>query len=157
MENKYATQLDERTTYAYAAIFVARGMILKSPGMGSQYLSAFQDKDGNWLDGGKNYRLRVPANVPVKLFWSVTVYDSDTRSMVQTDINIAARSSYDKLKTNDDGGVDLCFGPTEPTGYESNWVKTVAGKGFFPMFRWYGPLEPFFDKSWSLPDVELVS
>jgi hypothetical protein len=156
MENKYSTQLDERTTYTYSAIFVARGMILKSPGTGSQYLSAFQDKDGNWLDGGKSYRLRVPANVPVKLFWSVTVYDSESRSMVQTDTNVAARSSYDKLKTNEDGSVDLYFGPTSPKGYENHWVKTVPNKGFFPMFRWYGPLEPFFDKSWSLPDVELA-
>jgi hypothetical protein len=156
MENKYSTQLDERTTYTYAAIFVARGMILKSPGTGSQYLSAFQDKDGNWLDGGKSYRLRVPANVPAKLFWSVTVYDSDTRSMVQTDTNIAAKSSYDKLQTDPDGSVDLYFGPTVAKGFEGNFVKTISGRGFFPMFRWYGPLEPFFDKSWSLPDVELV-
>jgi hypothetical protein len=90
------------------------------------------------------------------LFWSVTVYDSDTRSMVQTDTNIAAHSSYDKLKTNPDGSLELYFGPTAPEGFDSNWVKTVANKGFFPMFRWYGPLEAFFDKSWSLPDVELV-
>jgi hypothetical protein len=156
MENKYSTQLDERTTYTYAAIFVARGMILKSPGTGSQYLSAFQDQDGDWLDGEKSYRLRVPASVPVKLFWSVTLYDSDNRSMVQTDTNVATRSSYDKLKANEDGSVDLYFGPRSPGGYESNWIKTVAGKGFFPMFRWYGPLEPFFDKSWSLSDVEKV-
>jgi hypothetical protein len=114
MENEYSTQLDERTTYTYAAIFVARGMILKSPGTGSQYLSSFQDKNGNWLDGAKSYSLRVPANVPVKLFWSVTVYDSDTRSMVQTDTNIAAHSSYDKLKTNPDGSLDLYFGPAAP-------------------------------------------
>ncbi|MDB5824994.1 MAG: hypothetical protein JWR21_3698 [Herminiimonas sp.] len=107
-----------------------------------------------WLDGGKTYRLRVPAKVPVKLFWSVTVYDSMTCSMVQTDTNDAARSSYDKLKTNADGSVDLYFGPTAPQGFDSNFVKTVSGRGFFPMFRWYGPLEPFFDKSWSLPDVE---
>jgi hypothetical protein len=131
-------------------------MILKSPGTGSQYLSAFQDAAGKWLDGAKSYRLRVPPNVPVKLFWSVTVYDSDPRSMVQTDTNIAAHSSYDKMKTNTDGSVDLYFGPPVPDGFESNWVKTAPDRGFFPMFRWYGPLEPFFDKSWSLPDVELV-
>jgi hypothetical protein len=131
-------------------------MILKSPGTGSQYLSAFQDKNGNWLNGAKAYSLRVPTNVPVKLFWSVTVYDSETRSMVQTDTNIAAHSSYDKLKTNPDGSLDLYFGPTAPKGFDSNWVKTVPDRGFFPMFRWYGPLEPFFDKSWSLPDVEPV-
>ena len=76
--------------------------------------------------------------------------------MVQTYTNIAAHSSYDKLKTNPDGSLDLYFGLTAPKGFESNWVKTVPDRGFFPMFRWYGPLEPFFDKSWSLPDVELV-
>jgi hypothetical protein len=154
MENKYSTQLDERTAYTYSAIWVARGMILKTPGAGSQYLTAFQDRDGDWLDGGKSYRLRVPANVPVKLFWSVTVYDSDTRSLVQTDQNLVAKSSYDKLKTNPDGGTDLFFGPTAPDGFAGNWIKTAPGKGFFAMFRWYGPTEPFFDKSWSLPDVE---
>jgi hypothetical protein len=154
MENKYSTQLDERTTYTYAAIFVAKGMIIKTPGTGSQYLSAFQDKDGGWLDGGKSYRLHVPANVPAKLFWSTTGYDSDTRSMVQADQNKSAKSSYDKLEKNDDGSVDLYFGPTPPKGHASNWTQTVLDKGFFTMFRWYGPTEPFFDKSWALPDVE---
>jgi hypothetical protein len=87
----------------------------------------------------------------------VTVYDSDTRSMVQTDTNVAARSSYDKLKFNPDGSLDLHFGPTATKDFESNWVKTASGKGFSPMLRWYVPLEPFFDKSWSLPDIELVN
>lgn len=73
--------------------------------------------------------------------------------MIDTDQNLSGRDSYQKLKTNADGSVDLYFGPTAPAGNESNWVKTKPGTGFFLYFRWYGPLQPYFDKSWKLPDV----
>jgi hypothetical protein len=150
-------QLDERTDYTFEAITVAEGMIKPIVGAGSQYLSAAKDADGNWLSGGSSYRLHVPANVPVKNFWSVTVYDNMTRSMVQTDTNIAAHSSYDELQTNADGSIDLYFGPAPPDGKEANWIKTLPGKGWFTYFRWYGPTEAFFDKSWQLPDIEKMS
>jgi hypothetical protein len=153
-ESKYYSQLDERTDYTFEAITMAEGMVKQLVGAGSQYMSAAKDKTGAWLDGGKNYRLRIPANVPVKEFWSVTVYDNLTRSMVQTDTNKAALSSYDKLKTNPDGSIDLYFGPQPPQGNETNWVKTSPEKGWFTYFRWYGPTQTFFDKSWKLPDIE---
>jgi hypothetical protein len=153
-EGKYYSQLDERTDYTFEAITVAEGMVKPIVGAGSQYMSADKDKAGAWLDGGKTYRLHVPANVPVKEFWSVTVYDNLTRSMVQTDTNKAAISSYDKLKTNPDGSINVYFGPQAPQGGESNWIKTLPGKGWFTYFRWYGPSQAFFDKSWRLPDID---
>ncbi len=111
----------------------------KKPGPGSEYVQAFKDKDGNRLDGGKSYRLHVPANVPAATFWSLTIYDTATRSMLQNPSGDAAHSSYDKLKTNADGSIDLYFGPKAPAGQESNWTETVPGKGFYPMFRFYTP------------------
>jgi hypothetical protein len=149
------SQLDERTDYTFEAITVAAGMVKKIPGAGSQYMSAARDKNGQWLDGGKSYRLRVPAQVPVKDFWAVTVYDNMSRSMVRTDTGKAGVDSKQaNLQKNDDGTVDVYFGPTAPAGHESNWVKTMPSKGWFAYFRWYGPTAPFFDQSWKLPDIE---
>ena len=153
-EAKNYSQLDERTDYTFEAITVAAGMTKPIVGAGSQYMSAARDRDGKWLDGGKTYRLRVPADVPVKDFWSVTVYDNQTRSMIRTDTNKAALSSYDNLKTNADGSIDLYFGPSAPRGFEDNFIKTSRNKGWFTYFRWYGPTEAFFKKSWTLPDIE---
>ncbi len=153
-ETEYYSQLDERTDYTFEAITMAEGMVKALVGAGSQYMSAAKDSTGAWLHGANAYRLHVPANVPVKEFWSVTVYDNMTRSMIQTDTNKAAVSSYDKLKTNPDGSIDLYFGPQAPHGDETNWVKTAPGKGWFTYFRWYSPTQAFFDKSWKLPDIE---
>lgn len=153
-ESKNYSQLDERTDYTFEAITVAEGMVKKLVGAGSQYLSSAKDKEGKWLDGGKSYKLVIPANPPVKEFWAVTVYDNLTRSMIQTDTEIAGRSSHDKLQANADGSVDLYFGPEAPEGKESNWVKTLPGKGWFAYFRAYSPTEAFFDKTWKLGDLE---
>ncbi|MBY3389186.1 DUF1254 domain-containing protein [Rhizobium laguerreae] len=147
------TELDERTDYTFEAITVADGMIKKIPGAGSQYMSAAKDKEGEWLEGGKAYTLHVPADVPAKEFWAVTVYDAMTRSMIKTDAMKAGVSSHDKLVPNPDGSIDVHFGPESPEK-DTNWVKTLPGRGWFAYFRWYGPTEKFFDKSWSLPDIE---
>ncbi len=147
------SQLDERTDYTFEAITVAAGMILKIPGVGSQYFSAAKDKDGEWLDGGKNYTLHIPANVPAKEFWSVIVYDNGTRSILDNGVPKTSVSSADKNEVNSDGSIDVYFGPSAPPGKEANWIKTVTGKGWFTYFRWYSPTEAFFDKSWRLPDI----
>lgn len=95
-------------------------------------------------------------NPPAERFWSVTVYDSRTRSMIDTDQQVAGLSSYSNLKKNSDGSIDLYFGPTAPKGLESNWIKTIPGQGFFAMFRLYNPLAPVYDGTWKLADLEKV-
>jgi hypothetical protein len=92
-------------------------------------------------------------NAPAQDFWSLTVYDNETRSMLQNAKNDASVSSYGDLKKNADGSIDIFFAPNAPPGMEKNWIQTVSGKGFFVWFRAYGPTEPFFDKSWQLPDI----
>jgi hypothetical protein len=153
-ETEFYSELDERLMYTYGAIYLSPALGVMKPGPGVNYVQAFRDKDGNHFDGGKSYRLHVPANPPAAAFWSVTAYDSATRSMVQNPTNDAAHASYDELRTTADGSFDMYFGPTAPSGQESNWVETVPGRGFYLMFRLYSPTEPFFDGTWALPDVE---
>lgn len=149
------SQLEERAAYFYEAVALSKGMVSKTPGQGQAYLGSYRDKSGHAFDGGKNYRLRVPPNAPAGQFWSVTVYDTATRSLVQNKQQIADRSSRQKeLKANADGSVDIYFGPTAPKGMESNWIPTVPGRAWFTYLRLYAPLEPYFNKSWPLPDIE---
>jgi hypothetical protein len=111
---------------------------------------------GTWLDGGKSYRLTVPKDVPVAQFWSVTVYDNETRCFVDTGVQ-PDRSSRDPIVSNPDGSVDLFFGPAAPAGRPaSNWIETIPGKGWFSYFRLYGPTAAYFDRSWVLGDFEPV-
>ncbi len=126
----------------------------KMVGTGSQYAFAFVDSTGSPLDGGRTYRLHVPPAVPVNNFWSVIVYDTQTRSMLQTGQEWPSVTSQDQdLTTNEDGSLDIRFGPEPPDAGSHNWIQTLPGKGWFAMFRLYGPLEPWFDKTWRLPDI----
>lgn len=102
------------------------------------------------------YHLRVPPKAPAKLFWSITIYDIDSRCLIQNKTQVADRSSGQDLVTNADGSVDLYFGPAAPKGFEKNWVETVPGKAWFTYFRLYGPMQAYFDKSWPLHAIELV-
>jgi hypothetical protein len=148
-------QLDERAAWFYEAVAVSKGMLTQTPGVGQRYIASYKDGDGAWLSGGNTYKLHVPANPPAKQFWSVTAYDEDTRQMAVTAQGRPDLSSRkEDLVKNRDGSVDVYFGPEAPQGKESNWVQTVPGKGWFAYFRFYGPTEPFFDKSWVLPDFE---
>lgn len=148
-------QLDERAAWFYEAVVVSKGMLTETPGVGQRYLATYKDGDGHWLNGANEYKLHVPANPPAKQFWSVTAYDEDTRQMAVTEQGRPDLSSRKTdLVTNPDGSVDVYFGPEAPAGKESNWVQTVPDKGWFAYFRFYGPTEPFFDKSWLLPDIE---
>lgn len=152
-----STQLEERTSLFYEGVGMSAGALPTTPGVGSSYLAAYRDSMGHALDGGQNYRLHVPADVPVSQFWSVALYDIETRCLIQNQQQIPERSSRMDLVKNADGSVDLFFGPTSPVGMENNWIPTVPGRAWFTYFRFYGPLEPFFDRTWSPGNIEKVA
>lgn len=155
-ETEYYHQIDEMAAYTYEAIGTNQAMTTQIPGVGQAYLGAYKDSDGNWLDGSNNYKLHIPPNPPAKQFWSITLYDVDTRCLINNEQQIADKSSRMDLIMNDDGSVDLYFGPTVPEGKEKNWIPTVPGKGWFTYLRLYAPLEPYFERTWALPDIELI-
>jgi hypothetical protein len=147
--------LDARTYFFYVATVNTPAVVAKMVGRGSQYAVATADKAGNPFDGAKTYRLNIPANVPAKDFWSFVLYDPQTRSELQTAQPLPSKNNKrEKLVTNADGSVDLYIGPKAPTGKEANWAQSVPGKGWFGIFRLYGPLEPWFDKRWKPGEIE---
>jgi hypothetical protein len=147
--------LDGAAFFYYIATGVTPAMAEKMVGEGSQYPWAAQDSKGNPFDGAKTYKLHLPPNIPVKDFWSVIVYDNQARSMLQTDQRFPSVSSQTKgLLVNADGSVDVYFGPKAPPGKEKNWVQTIPGRGWFMILRLYGPLEPWFNKTWRPGEIE---
>jgi hypothetical protein len=149
--------LDARTAFFYSATVNTPAMTMKMVGKGSQYAVIFADKDGKDLDGAKSYKIHMPANAPAKDFWSFVLYDPQTRSELQTAAPFPGKNSKrDDLEVNADGSVDLYFGPKAPAGKEKNWLQTVPGKGWFTILRLYGPLDPWFDKTWRPGEVEPV-
>lgn len=150
----HRTLLDEMVYMTWFATGAAKGMSAPKPGTGSQYAWTYYDKDGQWLLGENNYKFHIPPNPPAKDFWSIIVYDNWTRSILANGQKIAGKNSYDKnIKANADGSIDIYFGPDPPANDESNWVRTVPGKGWFAMFRLYGPLEPWFNRTWIPDDI----
>ncbi|MBS0560593.1 MAG: DUF1254 domain-containing protein, partial [Proteobacteria bacterium] len=156
-----ARTLDSRTAFYYGYTLDSPGMIMRIPGVGSQYLMGFVDADGNPFDGAKTYKVVLPAHIPAEAFWSLTLYDNQTRSMLQTPQNFprAGSQSYPSpaAVAAADGSTTVWFGPTQPAGVaRGNWIQTVPGKGWFTILRLYSPLPPFFDKSWRAGEIELV-
>lgn len=149
--------LDAAAFFFFLATGVTPAMDTKIVGEGSTYPWAALDAKNQPLDGGKNYRLRLPPDVPAKTFWSVIVYSAQTRSMLQTNEQFPSVSSQNRnLQVNADGSVDVLFGPQAPLGKESNWVQTVPGQTWFTILRLYGPLEPWFERTWRPGEIELV-
>jgi len=149
--------LDARSTFMYVAAGITPAMSVKIVGGGSQYAVATFDSEDHYLDGSKTYRLHLPPNIPVNNFWSLIPYDTQTRSILQTDQRDATLSSETgTVKVNADGSVDAYFGPKMPPGKEGNWIQTVPGKGWFVILRLYGALEPWFDKTWRPGEIQLI-
>jgi len=154
-----ARRMDSRLWMHFNAVCVTPAMALTKPGAGSQYAIAGMAGDHTPLDGAKTYKLHLPPNVPVKDNWSITIYDPQTRCMLQTDQPFAGINSLTgKVKENKDGSIDVVFAPTLPKGVdEGNWIQTIPGKSWFILLRAYGPLEPWIDKTWRPGELELVT
>ena len=146
--------LDNRADRYYPGTYYPKKV---SPKPAVQYVYALADKNGDELQGGKTYSFTMPAKVPVKQFWSLVIYDLETMAFIYNPLERAGLSSFDlpNMQKNSDGSVTLYFGPQPPQGLENNWIPT-EGKRPLPVVRFYGPTEEYRDKSWEMPDVELV-
>ncbi len=154
-----ARDLDARTMFHYPYTAVTPAMTVKMVGVGSQYAVSTTDAKGRWLDGSKTYRVTLPPNIPARDFWSFVLYDTQTRSLLQTPSTARPGLSSEMDPSpvvNEDGSTDVYFAPKPPAGKEINWIQTVPGKGWFAILRLYGPLEPWFDKTWQPGEIEVV-
>ncbi len=154
-------QLDARTAFFYGVTGITPAMAMRLPGIGSTYLWTMVDSENNYFDGAKTYKVTLPKGIPAEKFWSFTLYDTMTRSMLDTPQRYprAGSQSYPSpaAEPNEDGSTTVYFGPEQPDGVaRGNWVQTLPGKGFIPCLRLYSPLEPFFAKTWRPTEVVLV-
>ena len=149
--------LDDRIFFHYLATGITPAMAAPKVGEGSVYGFTATDSEGRYLDGGKTYKVHMPAPIPAKDFWSFMVYSNQHRSMLETDQKLAGLDSNNpSVRPNPDRSYTMWFGPKPPPGHEGNWIQTMPGKGYSVLLRLYGPLEPWFDKSWKPGDFELV-
>ena len=159
-ETETRVELDERSSWFYEAVTSSKGMVNPEVGKGQVYMTTKRDGKGNPFRADRTYRLHVPKDVPVAQFWALTLYSEDTRRAYDNggadarSVNLGNKSM--NLKANADGSVDLFVGAKAPAGFESNFMKTVGEDGWFVIFRLYAPLQPFFDKTFSLADFETV-
>jgi hypothetical protein len=157
-EDGMTMNTDARVMFHYPYTAVTPAMAAPRLGKGSDYTIAYVDPDGQPFDGAKTYKLRLPADPPVANFWAVTVYDTQTRSMLKTDQRYpSVDTNTDGIKKNRDGSLTVYFGPKAPKkGYEKNWIETIPGKSWFVILRMYGPLQPWIDQTWRPSEIELV-
>jgi hypothetical protein len=153
--------LDARTNFFYGITGITPGMAMRLTGIGSQYLFAAVDANRQYFDGAKTYKVTLPKNIPEANFWSFTLYDNMSRSMLDTPQRYprAGSQSYPSpaAEPNTDGSTTIYFGPSQPVGVKrGNWIQTIPGKGWFAILRLYSPLEPFFTKKWRPSEIELV-
>jgi hypothetical protein len=156
-----ARTLDSKTAFYYGYTLDSPGMIMRLPRVGSQYLMGYKDANKKYMDGGKTYKVTLPPNIPAAAFWSFTLYDNQTRSMLDTPQRYprAGSQGYPSpaAEADADGSTTVYFGPSQPEGVKrGNWIQTVPGKGWFMLLRLYSPLESFFTKEWRPSELELV-
>ena len=155
--NNGELMLNDRLMFHYSATGITPAMAAPKVGTGSAYAAAGHDSEERYLDGSKTYSVTLPAPIPVNNFWSFTVYSGQHRSMLETDQRLAGLDSTNSsVKAKQDGSYTIWFGPKAPEGHEANWVQTIPGKSYFTLLRLYGPLQPWFDKTWKPGDLELV-
>jgi hypothetical protein len=87
----------------------------------------------------------------------VIVYDSQTSLIINAGQPWpSVYSNRNELFINQDGSLDVWFGPTSPEGKENNWIQTIPGKGWYTVLRIYNPLEAWFEKRWKPGEIEEV-
>jgi hypothetical protein len=147
-------EIDTRAAYTYEAVTMSAAATMNLVDAGIQYLAAYKDDAGRWLDGARTYELVVPKDVPMLNFWSVVLYDVDTRGMIINPQGKTEVNSRQPLVKSKDGSVRLVFSPKKPDGVpEANWIQTNPEKGWFTYFRWYSPTKQFFDRSWKMGNI----
>jgi len=153
-ENGVTMNTDARVMFHYPYTAVTPVMASPREGKGSDYGIAFLDGDKQPFDGSKTYKITLPPDAPIANFWAVTIYDTQTRSMLQTDQkNAGIDSLQDGLRYNRDKSIDIYFAPKPPPGYEGNWVQTIPGKSWFTILRMYSPLKAWIDQSWRPSEI----
>lgn len=156
-----ARTLNARPSFFFNATGITPAMVMRLRDIGSQYLIGFKDAKGNNLDGALTYRVTLLANIPAGKFWSFTLYDNQSRSMLDTPQRYPRSGSQSfptpAAKPSADGSTVVYFAPTKPDGAnEGNWIQTDPKKGFFVILRLYSPLDGFFTKSWRPSEIEVV-
>jgi hypothetical protein len=147
--------VDALLTFFFSAYSTSNAMFLAMPGKGSQYVGAFFDAAGDRPTGENTYLLTIPADVPVANYWSIVVYDADTRCLVDNGSDSQSVASNQNVAVNANGSVDIHFAPERPADGK-NWIKTVPQRGFFLAMRFYGPTQKFFDRGGAPGDLTKV-
>ena len=150
-------QMYKRAAFTWEAVSRGKAYYLELPGLGQQYRTGYKDADGNHLIGSKHYTLTLAPNPPAKTFWSIVVYDVNTRTMIINDSKNPIVSGRTNPHKEADGSVIIHFSPKKPEGVDkTNWIETNPKESWFTYLRFYGPTETYFDETYPLQDIKLV-